>query len=283
MNSLSSLFKAPYNKKYPLFALTRFIYWKLIRVLKLKEVKYNLWNNRKILLNYDSFQSMWIMYNYYVDWEEFNLISRFLQPGDEVFDVGANMGFYTVWMSKFIGDGKIHSFEPDSKNYERLQKNISLNNLAVFANKKAASNTDGIVGFTSGLDGENHIVDGGSKNAVMIKSQKIDTYVKDKNIGAIAYMKIDVEGFEYAVLKGAETMLLKKGIDIIQFEINQTITNSGKSINDLLQLIHYYEYTLCSYDVNKNQLKKEIFSEKRENYFAVKNLYEINIKLKTAI
>ncbi len=281
MNSLRSLFQAPYNKKYPLFALTRFIYWKLIRVLKLKDVKYTLWNDRKILLNYDSFQSMWIMYNYYVDWEEFNLISRFLQPGDQVFDVGANMGFYTIWMSKFVGDGKIHSFEPDSKNYERLQKNILLNNLSVIANKKAASDIDGRLGFTIELDGENHIAELGSKNAVMIQSKRIDTYAAEENITSIAYMKIDVEGFEYAVLKGAEALLLKKGIDIIQLEINQTINNSGKSINDLLELLHYYEYNLCSYDVSNNQLSTTMFSEKRENYFAVIDLQKINGKLKT--
>ena len=281
MNSLRSLFLAPYNKKYVLFALTRFIYWKLIRVLKLKDVKYKLWNDRKILLNYDSFHSMWIMYNYYVDWEEFNLISRFLKPGDQVFDIGANMGYYTIWMSKFIGDGKIHSFEPDPKNYERLQKNIALNNLSVMANKKAASEIDGLLEFTSGLDGENHITDVGSKNTVVIQSTRIDTYAVEKNIGTIAYMKIDVEGFEYAVLKGAEAVLLKKGVDIIQLEINQTITNSGKSINDLLVLLRYYEYNLCSYDVSNNQLLITTFSEKRENYFAVNDLQKINEKLKS--
>ncbi|MEO6327604.1 MAG: FkbM family methyltransferase [Ginsengibacter sp.] len=171
-------------------------------------MKYRLWHNRAIFLNYDSFQSMWLMYNYFVDWEEFNLISKYIQPGDEAFDIGANMGFYTVWMSKFISHGKIHSFEPDAQNFERLQKNITLNNLpaAVIANKKAIGDTDGELAFTEGLDGENHIVDQGADNAVTVLSQKIESYVKQHNIFDIAYLKIDVEGFEYDVLKGANNI-----------------------------------------------------------------------------
>ena len=77
MNSLKTLYQAPYNKKHPVSALVRFVYWKVIRLFKLKEVRYRVWNNRTILLDYNSFQSMWLMYNYIVDWEEFNLISKY--------------------------------------------------------------------------------------------------------------------------------------------------------------------------------------------------------------
>ncbi|MEO6456050.1 MAG: FkbM family methyltransferase [Ginsengibacter sp.] len=282
MNSLRTLYKAPYNKKFPVFALYRFIYWKLIRFFKWENVKFRLWANRVILLNYGSFQSMWLMYNYYVDWEEFNLISKYLQPGDEVFDIGANMGYYTIWMSKFIAEGKIHSFEPDAENFKRLQTNISLNNLQalVKANKKAASDVDGKLGFTKGLEGENHIIDHTDQNALTVTSQRIDSYVDQLNISGIAYMKIDVEGFEYAVLKGANAVLLNKRITIIQLEINKTISNSGRSINDVLELLNHYKYMLCSYDVIANQLKVVAFSNKRENYFAVNDLEKINLKLK---
>lgn len=282
MNSLRVLFKAPYNKKFPVFALVRFVYWKLIRVFKLKDVKYTIWDTRKILLNYNSFQCMWIMYNYYVDWEEFNLMRRYIQPGDEVFDIGANMGIYTIWMSGFISKGTIHSFEPDPGNFERLQKNIAVNNLQtrVIANKKAAGDVDGELAFTKGLDGENHIVDHDFKNSVTILSQKIDSYVLQHHIRAISYMKIDVEGFEYAVLKGADMVLANKKIDIIQLEINKTISNSGRNVDDVLELLNHYQYLLCSYDVSANRLIATVFSNERENYFAVHNLEKINLKLK---
>jgi FkbM family methyltransferase len=225
---------------------------------------------------------MWVMYNYYVDWEEFNLISRYVKSGDEVFDIGANMGYYTIWMSKFIGNGRIHSFEPDIKNFERLNKNIAINRLTnqVVSNKKAAGDMDGEIDFTTGLDGENHISNQTSENLVTIQSTQIDKYASENNIGAIAYMKIDVEGFEYAVLKGSNTFLVNKKIDIIQLEINNTICNSGKSITDLLELLSYYRYELCRFDVDKNQLIATEFVPERENYFAVYSLDAINVKLK---
>jgi FkbM family methyltransferase len=264
------------------FALYRFGYWKMIRLLKLRGVKYHLWHDRAIFLNYDSFQSMWLMYNYYVDWEEFNLISKFLQANDQVFDIGANMGFYTIWMSRFISGGIIHSFEPDAGNYRRLQKNIDLNNLQtrVITNKKAAGDIDGEISFTTGLDGENHIVDSPASNTVTILSERIESYVNQRQIRAIAYMKIDVEGYEYSVLKGAATLLENKEIDIIQLEINKTISNSGKNADHVLALLNQYQYLLCSYDVSENQLTASGFSEERENYFAVYNLEKINLKLK---
>ena len=225
---------------------------------------------------------MWLMYNYYVDWEEFLLISRYIRPDDEVFDIGANMGLYSVWMSKFISSGRIHSFEPDTANFKRLQKSIVLNNLQhlVIANNIALSDLDGQLGFTTGLDIENHIIDQPDSNTEMVESQRIDSYMKFKNIQNIAYVKIDVEGFEYSVLKGANTNLLNKNIDIIQLEINSSIRNSGKTIHDLLELIDHYYYTLCRYDVDANELIKTAFAEEKENYFAVNNMELINIKLK---
>src|SRR5215216_5285749 len=100
LQSLRILYQAPYNKLHKISALYRFFYWKIIRVLKLKNVAYNIWDDRKFYLSYDSFHSMWVMYNCVVDWEEFNLIRDYLQPNDTTADIGANIGYYSVWMSK---------------------------------------------------------------------------------------------------------------------------------------------------------------------------------------
>src|SRR5207244_509222 len=139
---LKNLFKSPYNRQNIIFALRRFIYWKIIRLLKLKNIKYTIWDDRKILLNSNSFQYMWLMYNYIVDWEEFNLIRDYLNKDDEVADIGANVGYYSLWMSKFIGNnGMIHAFEPDERNFSILKDNIEMNKLLpiITLNKVALS------------------------------------------------------------------------------------------------------------------------------------------------
>lgn len=278
--SLKNLLKAEYNKTNTLAAVQRFTYWKFIKALKLNNIRYRLWGDREIYLNHDSFQSMWIMYNYIVDWEEFHLIKNFTKPEDQVFDIGANMGFYTIWMSKFIGkNGHIHSFEPDEKNFNRLKKNILLNNLScvVEANRKAVSNVNEIVNFTSDLDGENHIVT--SSAALKIEAIQLDTYAKQRSLSYLSYVKIDVEGFEYFVLKGAEILLAEKRIGILQLEINKSLSNSGASVLDLLDFLTKHEYRLCRYNVEENKLSQIEYDISRENYFAVHSIDSINNEL----
>lgn len=282
LTSIFSLFHAPYNTRHPFSAVFRFFEWKLIRLLKFTNYKKSLWGDKKIYLNYDSFQSMWIMYNYIVDWEEFNLIEKYVKNGDVVFDIGSNMGFYTIWFSKFIGNnGSVFSFEPDSKNFSRLKKNIELNNLdnQISANQLAVSDHDGVVKFTTGFDGENHISNSGETNISEVNSIRLDSFYQLKSITKVSYLKIDVEGFEYAVLKGGEELFNKKIVDIIQLEINSAIENSATSIEMILQLLKEYNYTLCKYDIVTNKLVSIDYHSERENYFAVADIYRINKKL----
>lgn len=282
LNSFLFLFKAPYNKKHPAFALWRFLIWKSIKLLRLREVKYKFWGNKYLYLNYDSFQSMWLMYNYVVDWEEFNIISRYTKPNDHVADIGANMGFYSIWMSKFVSaSGKIHSFEPDENNYSRLKKNIVVNNLQniILPNNMAVSDLVGKLNFTTGLDGENHIAQQSLQETTQVDSLRLDTYAKQHQISHFTYVKIDVEGFECNVLKGAHQLLTNKQIQVIQLEINKTIKNSGASIDELLELLRKYSYVICKYDVETNSLIPIEYSEGRENYFAVYDLLLANQKL----
>ena len=223
------------------------------------------------------------MYNYIVDWEEFNLISRFLKEGDTAFDIGANMGFYTIWFSKFIKNGRIYSFEPDERNYERLRKNIEINRMTnlITAHKKAVSDVNDIILFSKSLDGENHIMTRESKSleTVRIEAITLDSFCFEFNVKNIDYLKIDVEGFETFVLLGGAEMFRQKKIDIVQLELNQAILNSGKTISEIISLLESYDYNLCSYDVDRNELKPISYQSKRENYFAVASLEAINNRL----
>ena len=215
------------------------------------------------------------------DWEEFNLIAHFVKPGDVVGDVGSNMGIYTVWMSKFIDNGTIHSFEPDTLNYEKLKENITLNHLekSTHLNKLGLSNEVGTVSFTSGLDGENHIAIKNESNIVPISVTTLDTYADENGILFFSYLKIDVEGFEYTVLQGAEKLLQEKRIKIIQLELNNTIINSGLKMEAITQLLQEFNYILCGYNVTSNKLEVVELNPLRENYFAVSDIHEANRRL----
>lgn len=264
-------------------ALGRFLTWKFIRVFKVKNYLRRFWGNRKINIQYDSFHAMWLMYNYWVDWAEFNLIKNYIRSGDVAVDVGANIGYYSLWMSKFTGpSGKVIAFEPDIINYGRLIGNIGVNQLSgdIEAVKKAAGNIDGDIFFTIGMDGGNHIAQGNNINSIQVGSIKLDSFFIQKNIDHIVYMKVDVEGFELEVLKGCQRYLENKKIEIIQLEINKTLSNSGATVKELLSLLDKHKYSLCSYNVTTNLLEPVKYSIDAENYFSAFDLEKVNKRLK---
>lgn len=282
INSLKILYQSPYNKKNPISAFRRFLIWKGIKLFKIKNYKFKFWGDTEIYINHDSFHAMWLMYYSIVDWEEFNLIKEFVKPGDIVLDIGANMGYYSLWMSKFTGiKGLVIAFEPDNNNFINLEKNIILNNLGnqIVAEKKAVNDESVVISFTINLDGENHIASLNNSQSHRIDSIKLDDYFAEKNIKRIAYLKVDVEGFELNVLKGCSKALRNKTVDLIQLEINETIKNSGAVVNDVLNLLRLNEYTLCEYDVIGNKLMPVNYNSDKENYFATADLEGINLVL----
>lgn len=280
LSSFKFLFKAPFNKKHPLRALFRFFGWKLIRLLKLQNLKVKFWKNCYLYINHDSFQSMWLMYNYIVDWEEFLFIHYYLRKNSIVFDIGANMGFYSIWMSRSVCElGKIHSFEPNTENFNRLSHNILVNqfNGQFIPNKLAVSSKNGKMKMTNGFDGENHLVDsnfGGSSSIIDVVC--LDYYCNQHKINKIDFIKIDVEGFELDVLKGGINQLTKKNIDVIQLELNGTLINSGSTKQDLISFVEEIGYQFCIYDFKINKIIPFIVNNKRENYLITNNLENVN-------
>lgn len=222
-NVLRSIYSHPYNKKRPFFALFRFFSWQLHkRLSKKKEFTFEFWSTRKIICYRDSQQTMYLVYNYIMDWEEFNFIRRFLKPDDYAFDVGSNIGVYTLWISQFINNsGKIIAFEPDPINFQRASRQVLLNKLGyVKVEQIALADRNGKAAFTQGDDCENHLILNNTlvPNSIFVNVMTLDEYCIRDNIKRIHFLKLDVEGAEFFVLQGAKNMLFNKLIDVIQFE-----------------------------------------------------------------
>jgi FkbM family methyltransferase len=192
------------------------------------------------------------------------------------------MVFYSVWMSKFIDNyGKVYCFESDQNNYMRLESNIKLNQLDGITqiNQCAVSDTEGWLLFTEGGYGENYITKTKRQSAVKVQSVMLNNFVELRGIQQMAYMKIDVEGFELQVLIGADLLLKNKKVDIIQLEINQQLNNSGSTVEDLVYFLHEYGYILYKYFVSSKSLVPIEYTRKRENYFAIADIHKVNTRL----
>src|SRR4051812_36217771 len=100
---LRTIYAHPYNRRKPLFALYRLASWQMHKRVSSSSKVYNYWGARDIACYPDSQASMWLIYNYYMDWDEFHFIERYVRTGAVVFDIGANIGIYTLWLSQFVG------------------------------------------------------------------------------------------------------------------------------------------------------------------------------------
>lgn len=160
----------------------------------------------------------------YVDWwlfwgikeESRGKLYGLLKVGDTAIDIGTNMGETLMSFSKLVGiHGNVHGFEPDTINHTRCTENLRLNDFKnITLNKLGLGNTAGefrIKVDTPTNRGGNRITDQNDKNSEVIQIITLDQYVLDKNISKIDLIKIDVEGFEFNVLKGAENTISKYG------------------------------------------------------------------------
>jgi len=161
---------------------------------------------------------------------ELKYIREVLRPGDSVFDVGANIGVFSIVMATSVGDqGYVYSVEPHPRNIDRIHGHIrtnNLNNIQVFG--VAAGSVAGQLNLVSGDDAayasmENSTellgVDPTGKQSISVSVQTLDSIWKNLGSPSIKLVKIDVEGAELSVLKGS-SQVLKECKPIILIEAN---------------------------------------------------------------
>ena len=163
------------------------------------------------------------------------LIEKELLPGDIVYEVGANIGFYSVIMAKKVGpSGKVFAFEPETVNFERLRVNTELNGLAnLFPCPFAASSESRLLFLhrhsTEAGEGAHMIVREGGENTVPVFSFPLDELVSQFRLPPPTVLKIDVEGHEGEVLSGMRRLLAARTIRVAFIEIHYLyFSDSGR-------------------------------------------------------
>ena len=139
--------------------------------------------------------------------EKRRLFGGFVKPGMVVFDVGAHVGSYTMHASRLCGShGHVFAFEPVPANLRYLKRHIELNHLTnVTVIEAALSDIDGPARFAPAPDGvTSHL---SPKGALEVSCHRLDTLVSEGIVPAPDCIKIDVEGAEAAVLRGAIELL----------------------------------------------------------------------------
>jgi FkbM family methyltransferase len=174
---------------------------------------------------------------------EQELLMRLTRPGDVVFDIGANVGFYTLLAAHLVGDrGSVVAFEPAARNVGYLRRHLELNALTnVRVLEAAVGDRVGTAVFETGPTfSEGRLVadDSPGPGQCRIGLVTLDDLLARGEVPLPKLLKIDVEGAEYAVLRGAVNLLERARPEILL----STHTTAVRA--ECAALLNEFEYDL---------------------------------------
>lgn len=216
-------------------------------------------------------------------WEEFEtkVFKKNIKKGDIVLDIGAHIGYYTLIAAKIVGKkGKVYAFEPDTKNFSILQKNVEANGCAnVVLINKAVSDSDSETKLflDKNNTGDHRIY----KSKDHYESIKINTltldrlFEKNKHIDLI---KIDIQGAEVKALLGAKELVkTNNNIKIITEFWPRGLKLCGNSADEYLQFLKNNKFQIYEINENLNSLElvdlNKILKPSSYDNLDFKNLY----------
>ncbi len=168
---------------------------------------------------------------------EFSTLRTFCTPGSVVFDVGAHHGLLTVLFCRWTGPtGHVHAFEPSPPNVLALDANIALNHLQNCTRQFVA------VGSTTGIaemNGESVATRNIASRTV--PQMELDQYCCSENIQKVDVIKIDVEGFEGNVLRGAKKLLARRPKIALELHLDD-LAKFNDSTEAVLDLLPQHDY-----------------------------------------
>lgn len=201
-----------------------------------------------------------------------------------VFDVGANQGDYSLAIREIFPNAEIHSFEPHPKTFIDLKECARKNNFFAYnfgigeCNAKLklydyAGNEESGSQHASIFRDVIESIHKGSSQSFDVDIITLDAFVKEHRIKLINLLKIDTEGNELNVLKGASECLKNNIIDIIHIEFNEMNIVSRVYMKDFFDLLYNFKFYRMLSDglvpLTYNPLTCEIFAY--QNIVAVRN------------
>jgi FkbM family methyltransferase len=198
------------------------------------------------------FPARWSRY-FEGDYEQANVdfLKANVKPGAIVFDIGAHLGLMSVICAKLNNNaGAVFAFEPTPGTFGLLQKIVKLNGAScVQCVNKAVAKQSGMLEFYLSADegsNSNSLVTKNSKRrkAVKVEVVSVDEFAREKRLANLHFIKIDAEGSELDVLKGAEKTLMRFRPKMILALHPALIVNNNQTLREIYDLIRRFKYTI---------------------------------------
>ncbi len=199
----------------------------------------------------------------YESWE-LDFLERFLRPGDTALDVGANVGIYSMFIGKLVAPGgRVFAFEPDPLNFARLEANLRRNRMDWVRPRRAAVGpVDGTARFLDGRDCVGRLSE--SDEGIEVPVVALDGLALRP-----LYAKVDVEGFEDGVLRGA-TRMMESGFPLVwQLEM-LAATAAGKQ-QSILETLAAYGYRPFAFSWREGLVPVDPCARSSQNFLAIRD------------
>ncbi len=181
-----------------------------------------------------------------------------------IFDVGANLGAWTISMLEALkqagrtAQDKIYSFEPFPETHKLLQEALAAHVEEGSVNLSAAalSNTTGKIAMIGSAGaGTSSIVTGDPSAGVdeirtTVKRETLEAYCENHGVEHIVLLKCDTEGNDFRVIEGALPLLRAERVEVLQFEYNHRWIEFRNYLKDVFQVMDSLPYTVCKITPN---------------------------------
>jgi FkbM family methyltransferase len=268
--------------RHPVKSMVRFMVWQLQTIVSPQKLRVKTFV--KPVKFYARKGLTGITGNIYVGLHEFNdmaFLLHLLNVDDVFFDVGANVGSYTLLASGVRG-AKTIALEPIASTYDILAKNIALNkieSLTTVLNVGAGASAS-TTSFSADEDTTNHVLSAGesSVNTVEVPVITVDSLLIHNHPTLI---KIDVEGYETEVLKGMTNTLNCAALKAIIIELNGSGERYGYEESNIHVLLLTHGFSPYEYDPFKREVK-QLQGYGKNNTIYCRHLDIVTSRLKNA-
>lgn len=194
-----------------------------------------------------------INYDFTEDFEaEQAVLQNFLsdvQSSDVVYDIGANVGLYSIFSASVVEPKNIVAFEPHPKSAQLLRKNSHLNEAGITIYDVALSDSEGHAILEPNPPTAHKLREDGP-DGIKVTMRRGDKLIRENNLPHPTVIKIDVEGAELSVLKGLGTVLSSEDCRCVYCEIHPHKSNTDQLKQTISQLLEEAGFKISTLDVD---------------------------------
>ena len=250
MRIVSEILRHPANRDSKITALARSAYWQIYKRLTGRSLDIPFHGFKLRCFPENRSTSRAIYFSGLPDFREMRFMLDYLRPGDRFIDVGANAGIYTLLACSIIGpEGSVEAIEPNPDAAALLVENLYLNQIKnVSVHGIALSDTSARVSFHTTADTCTSYVGVAGETPVsefQTQAERMDEHLPEFQY---AMAKLDVEGYEPFIIRGASKWLRSDNPPVMQIETAGYSNRYGISTTELIEELKCFGYFTAIYD-----------------------------------